>query len=174
MDTRQRYRLEHSRKRFHYPGAESWIAKLDTVVHELFHIDPLKTGLRQMVRNDGTNAHRCHSPEFFTEVASLVRQYLATNPDPAMCRLPALRFRRIDRALRPRDRHGLPRVSFLSAVSRASRRAAGGHVDCHRHIDRDDELSGAPPPVSDADLDLREFFDTGSRRAIIGSEEEAA
>jgi len=27
---------------------------------------------------------------------------------------------------------------------------------------------------SEADLDLREFFDTGSRRAIIGTEEEAA
>jgi len=56
-------RLEHTRKRVHYPeSTESWIAKLDAVVHELYHIDPCKTGIRQMVRNDGKNSYRCHSP----------------------------------------------------------------------------------------------------------------
>ena len=32
--------LDRSRKERFYPGAEPWIAKLDTVVHELYHIDP--------------------------------------------------------------------------------------------------------------------------------------
>jgi hypothetical protein len=77
-------RLEHSRKREYYPRHESWIAKLDTVVHELYHIDPLRTGIRQMVSDDGKLSHRCHSPAFFTAVADLVRMYLDSNPDPAI------------------------------------------------------------------------------------------
>ena len=75
-------RLEHSRKRAYYPGGESWLAKLDTVVHELYHIDPQRTGIRQMVSDDGRLSQRCHSPAFFSCVSELVRMYLETRPDP--------------------------------------------------------------------------------------------
>lgn len=75
-------RLERSRKRVHYPSGESWIAKLDTVVHELYHIDPQRTGIRQMASDDGSQ--RCHSQAFFSCVADLVRMYLDTRPDPAI------------------------------------------------------------------------------------------
>ena len=77
-------RLEHSRKRFHYPGGESWIAKLDTVVHELYHIDPLSTGMRQMVSDDGSHAQRCHSPAFFSAWRSSCGSISRRIPIPAM------------------------------------------------------------------------------------------
>jgi hypothetical protein len=69
-------------KESRYPGFQPWIAKLDTVVHELFHIDPAETGIRKMERSDGKASSRCHSPEFFDTVARFVREYLATDPDP--------------------------------------------------------------------------------------------
>src|SRR5207244_1895611 len=46
--------LDKSRKECFYPGADPWIAKLDTVVHELYHIDPEQTGIRRIEREDGT------------------------------------------------------------------------------------------------------------------------
>jgi hypothetical protein len=76
--------LEGARKGQHYPGAEPWLAKLDTVVHELYHIDPEESGIRRVERADGTFSHRSHGPEFYKSVADMVHQYLATNPDPAL------------------------------------------------------------------------------------------
>src|SRR5215831_9445430 len=40
--------LDRSRKERFYPGADAWIAKLDTVVHELYHIDPSLKGIRRI------------------------------------------------------------------------------------------------------------------------------
>src|SRR6185503_13191280 len=37
--------LDRSRKERYYPGAEPWTAKLDTVIHELYHIDPEFKGI---------------------------------------------------------------------------------------------------------------------------------
>ncbi len=36
--------LSRSRKQVHYQGQPNWIAKLDTIVHELYHIDPERPG----------------------------------------------------------------------------------------------------------------------------------
>jgi hypothetical protein len=76
--------FEGARKAMYYEGMEPWLAKLDTIVHELYHIDPEQTGIRRMVRADGGESERWHSPEFFEQVASFVRQYLASGPDPAL------------------------------------------------------------------------------------------
>ena len=46
--------LERSRKGRFYHDAEPWMAKLDTVVHELYHIDPEYIGIRRIEREDGT------------------------------------------------------------------------------------------------------------------------
>ena len=47
--------LDKSRKERWYPGLnDTWIAKLDTVVHELYHIDPEHNGIRRIDRGDGT------------------------------------------------------------------------------------------------------------------------
>ena len=77
--------LERSRKAELYPaGAPSWIAKLDTVLHELYHIDPGETGLRRVERADGTHSPRSHGPNFYEDVARMVTDYLASNPDPSL------------------------------------------------------------------------------------------
>jgi hypothetical protein len=75
--------LDRSRKeRFYRRSSDAWIAKLDTVVHELYHIDPDQTGIRRVDRGDGTYSAHCHSPRFFEQVAEMVSEYLDTRPDP--------------------------------------------------------------------------------------------
>ncbi len=74
--------LDRSRKGRFYPGAEPWIAKLDTVIHELYHIDPDLAGIRRIEREDGTYSANCHGHRFFEEVAGMVSTYLSSSPDP--------------------------------------------------------------------------------------------
>jgi len=76
--------LDRSRKERLYPGAEAWVAKLDTVVHELYHIDPELTGIRRIEREDGTYSANCHGHRFFEEVAEMVHVYLKSRPNPAV------------------------------------------------------------------------------------------
>ncbi len=76
--------LRRSRKeRFYRRATDCWIAKLDTVVHELYHIDPEHNGIRRLDRADGTCSSNAHSPQFFTQVAEMVSQYLDSKPNPA-------------------------------------------------------------------------------------------
>jgi hypothetical protein len=72
--------LDRSRKEKFYPGADPWIAKLDTVVHELYHIDPDLAGIRRIEREDGTYSANCHGQQFFEQVAEMVHAYLNTSP----------------------------------------------------------------------------------------------
>ncbi len=75
--------LERSRKaEFYDATVEPWMAKLDTVVHELFHIDPDDSGLRKFLAADGTRVERSHGPDFYEQVSEMVQLYLATQPDP--------------------------------------------------------------------------------------------
>jgi hypothetical protein len=74
--------LDHSRKEKFYPGAASWIAKLDTVVHELYHIDPQLAGIRRIEKEDGTYSANCHGHQFFAQVAEMVQTYLDSRPSP--------------------------------------------------------------------------------------------
>jgi len=67
-----------------YGTIEPWVAKLDTIVHELYHIDPLASGLRQFAHADGTRATRTHAPQFYEDVAAMTRAYLDTEPDPEL------------------------------------------------------------------------------------------
>jgi hypothetical protein len=76
--------LARSRKQVHYKGQPNWIAKLDTIVHELYHIDPAGPGIRRMERADGTYSANCHGHRFFEKVVEMVNQYLASKPDPAV------------------------------------------------------------------------------------------
>jgi hypothetical protein len=75
--------MSRSRKQVHYAGQPNWVAKLDTIVHELYHIDPVNPGIRRMEKADGTFSANCHGGEFFEHVVEMVNQYLATKPDPA-------------------------------------------------------------------------------------------
>ncbi len=77
--------LEHSRKIELYPqGTPSWIAKLDTIVHELYHIDPDESGIRRVSRSDGSDSPRSHGPLFYEEVAAMVKGYIDSKPDPRL------------------------------------------------------------------------------------------
>ncbi len=76
--------LVGSRKEDLYPGAEPWVAKLDTIVHELYHIDPAESGIRAVDKADGSRSYRTHGPIFYENVADMVHEYLATRPDPAL------------------------------------------------------------------------------------------
>ena len=76
-------RRDRSRKKHFYPGARGWIAKLDTVVHELYHIDPDQHGIRRIERGDGTYSAHCHGHRFFEDVAAMVHTYLDSKPDPS-------------------------------------------------------------------------------------------
>jgi hypothetical protein len=75
--------LDRTRKERFYRGAEPWLAKLDTVIHELYHIDPQYTGIRRIEREDGTYSANCHGHQFFEQVAEMVTTYLDSGPDPA-------------------------------------------------------------------------------------------
>lgn len=75
--------LSRTRKQVHYSGGPNWIAKLDTIIHELYHIDPDRPGIRRMERADGTYSANCHGDRFFEDVVDMVRQYLDSKPDPA-------------------------------------------------------------------------------------------
>jgi hypothetical protein len=77
--------LARSRKEDLYPqrlSGDPIVAKLDTIVHELYHIDPDETGIRRLVRADGGRSAHSHGPAFYRSVARLVRQYLDTPPEP--------------------------------------------------------------------------------------------
>jgi hypothetical protein len=74
--------LARSRKQLHYKGQPNWVAKLDTIVHELYHIDPARPGIRRMERADGTYSANCHGDRFFADVVAMVNQYLDSKPDP--------------------------------------------------------------------------------------------
>jgi len=76
--------LGRSRKERFYPGAQPWMAKLDTVIHELYHIDPEQNGIRRIERGDGTYSAHCHGNGFFEQVADMVTTYLDTRPDPSI------------------------------------------------------------------------------------------
>lgn len=75
--------LAGSKKQRYYGGAPAWVTKLDTVVHELYHIDPTGAGIRRLERGDGRAAARSHGRSFLEQVAEMVQEYLATGPDPA-------------------------------------------------------------------------------------------
>ena len=53
-------------------------------MHELYHIDPAGAGIRQLASDDGDQSSQCHGPAFYLDVATFVKAYLRTQPDPAI------------------------------------------------------------------------------------------
>ena len=68
-------------ERYAGTGLPAWVVRLDTVVHELYHIAPDANGLRRLARPDGSFDQRAHPPQFFDDVRAMVCAYLATGPD---------------------------------------------------------------------------------------------
>ncbi len=92
--------LRGSRKEHYYHRMPGWVGKLDTIVHELYHIDPTQPGIRRVELNDGRVASGSHGQRFLETVAEMVRDYLATGPDPALLDFLRFRFEELER------RHG--------------------------------------------------------------------
>jgi hypothetical protein len=155
--------LSRTRKRALYPGAPGWIAKLDTVVHELYHIDPDDVGIRKGAKADGDRSLWSHGPEFYEEVAAMVRQYLATEPSPAM-----YDFLRYDFAELQSVYGGVAAATFRNYPSYPQR-----YVEALAEQPADPPVSAPLAPLprqcqparyADGDLIVREFSTLAARR----------
>lgn len=60
------------------------LAKLDTIVHELYHIDPGQAGIRRLERADGGFSAHSHGAAFYREVARMASEYLESDPEPGL------------------------------------------------------------------------------------------
>jgi hypothetical protein len=163
--------LERSRKAELYPpGTPPWIAKLDTVVHELYHIDPAETGIRRVERADGTHSPRSHGPNFYEDVARMVTEYLASNPEPALYDFLKNDFTALT------ERHGgVVATTFRNFPSFPQRytEALDMPVD---PIVKIEPLKRFSQPVlyTEDDLHIRQFTDTSARRLTRKGQHRAA
>jgi hypothetical protein len=159
--------LDRSRKERLYPGAEPWIAKLDTVVHELYHIDPELGGIRRIEREDGTYSANCHGDQFFEQVSDMVHAYLATNPSPAV-----LEFLHDDFASLETRHGGVIGTSFRSFPSFPQRYIERVAEQPPCDADKDGvkveplRVATALTRYTQDDLDVRQFTRSSSRRLI--------
>lgn len=153
--------LTRSRKADLYPDGESWLAKLDTIVHELYHIDPAETGIRAVQRADGSRSPRTHGPTFYEDVAEMVREYVASRPDPAL--LDFLRYDFDELAVR---HGGVVATTFSNFPSFPQRYRQAVDLPSEEPRVRVEPLKGATQPevYTEADLLVRQFTATSSRR----------
>jgi hypothetical protein len=151
---------ESSRKQTHYAGYAPWITKLDTIVHELYHIDPDRPGIRRMERADGTCSANCHGQRFFEDVVEMVKHYLSTNPDPYVYDFLACNFAELT------ERYGgVAGTAFRTFPSYPQRFTevldpqprAAGHDDCRVEPLK---LTRTGTTFTERDLTLREFCRT--------------
>ncbi len=159
--------LDRSRKERFYPGADPWIAKLDTVVHELYHIDPDLAGIRRIEREDGTYSANCHGQQFFEQVASMVHTYLASTPSPAV-----YDFLREDFSTLDTRAGGIVGTSFRNFPSFPQRyiERLPEQLPCESDADgvKVEPLRVAQQPkrYTEDDLHVRQFMKETSRRLI--------
>jgi hypothetical protein len=163
--------LERSRKAELYPGMPNWVAKLDTIVHELYHIDPLETGLRRVVRADGSDSPRTHGPQFYEEVAHMVREYLATDPDPEL-----RRFLDYDFAGLNQHYGGVVATTFRNFPSFPQRYQEPLDIPLSDPIVRVEPLKPWNQPViyTENDLHIRQFTESRTRRLTRKGQRRAA
>jgi hypothetical protein len=163
--------LERSRKKDLYRGHDPWIAKLDTVVHELYHIDPLDSGIRRVVRPDGTHSERSHSPTFYTEVAAMVHAYLDSRPDPA-----CYDVLRHDFATLNAQFGGVVGTTFRNFPSFPQRYIEALSAQPDTPAGRIETLkpSSQPAVYTEDDLHIHHFLQTGARRVTRKGQHRAA
>ena len=157
--------LDRSRKERFYPGADGWVAKLDTVVHELYHIDPQLNGIRRIEREDGTYLANSHGHRFFSQVAEMVQTYLDSRPNPQV-----IDFLRHDFAALEARHGGVAGASFRTFPSFPQRyiERLSEQLPCEGDADevKIEPLRAPQQQTSytEDDLDLRQFSKKVSRR----------
>ncbi|HEY4658149.1 MAG TPA: hypothetical protein VIH11_01430 [Gemmatimonadaceae bacterium] len=154
--------LERSRKADLYPdGTPGWIAKLDTLVHELYHIDPQESGIRPVAKADGTHSPRSHGPMFYEEVADMVQRYLASDADPSLCDFLAPDFSALA------SRHGgVVGTTFRNFPSFPQRYMEAVDLPSADPLVKIEPLKPLTQPrrYTEDDLHIRQFTDTSARR----------
>ena len=159
--------LDRSRKGRFYPGAEPWMAKLDTVVHELYHIDPEHMGIRRIEREDGTYSANCHNTRFFEQVSGMAQTYLDTRPDPAI-----YEFLRHDFSTLESRFGGVVGTSFRTFPSFPQRYIERLATQCPSESDAAGvKVEPLPEPqqptrYTEDDLHIRQFAKDASRRLV--------
>jgi hypothetical protein len=159
--------LDRSRKERFYPGAEPWIAKLDTVIHELYHIDPKLAGIRRIEREDGTYSAHCHGHQFFEQVADMVHTYLNNQPSAA-----AVEFLKYDFTSLESMFGGVVATSFRTFPSYPQRYIERLAEQPACEADTDDvkieplHAVQQPTRYTQDDLHIRQFTRTASNRLI--------
>jgi hypothetical protein len=168
--------LDRSRKERWYPQADgAWIAKLDTVIHELFHIDPEMNGIRRIDRGDGTFSPHCHSRKFFEQVSEMVTAYLDSRPDPEI-----YDFLRHDFAALEQRYGGIVGTSFRTFPSYPQRFLEPLEVQppCDADIPGVEvepiRVGQQPKRYTDDDLHIRQFLKEASQRLVRKGEFRAA
>jgi hypothetical protein len=157
--------VDRTRKQRFYPGAEPWLAKLDTVIHELYHIDPGHAGIRRIEGEGSIDSANCHGHQFFEQVASLVTTYLESRPNPAL-----YDFLRDDFAGLERRFSGVAATTFRSFPSFPQRyieRAESQPVceaDAYGAVIEPLRARRQPSQFDDTDLTIRQFHRTGLGR----------
>jgi len=162
--------LGRSWKRELYGSVDPWVAKLDTIVHELYHIDPDAGGIRQLANADGTRA-RSHGPGFYEQVADMVRAYLATDPDPAMYEFLTLDFNGLQKHF-----GGVVATTFRNFPSFPQRyleACTALPVDGDVKVEPLKRLN-QPRLYTEDDLHIRQFTDTTTRRLTRKGQHRAA
>jgi hypothetical protein len=146
-----------------YGTVEPWVAKLDTIIHELYHIDPAASGIRQFANADNTRAARTHAPEFYEEVAEMTRAYLASNPDPALLEFLKWDFSQLQQryggvvATTFRNFPSFPQRYMAPCETLAVEPTAGVKVEPLKRLNQ-------PTLYTELDLHVRQFTDATARR----------
>ena len=166
--------LARSRKHVHYKGQPNWVAKLDTIVHELYHVDPERPGIRRMERADGTYSANCHGDRFFTNVVEMVHQYLDSKPDPQISDFLRHNFDELT------SRHGgIVGTTFSAFPSYPQRYTEVLDPQPEAPPDVHCRVEPLRPPrvltaYTDDDLTMRQFLRSTTRRLIRKGEFRAA
>jgi hypothetical protein len=167
--------LDRSRKERFYPGADPWTAKLDTVVHELYHIDPDFAGIRRIEKEDGTYSANCHGQQFFAQVADMVHAYLASKPNPEVYEFLRQDFTELEARF-----GGIVATSFKTFPSFPQRyiERLADQLPCEADTEGValEPLRGPQHPTrfSDEHLHIRQFMKDASRQLIRKGEFRAA
>jgi hypothetical protein len=163
--------LERSRKKDLYPDLDGWVAKLDTVIHELYHIDPHDSGIRRVERADGSRSERSHGPAFYRDVAEMVRTYLASDPDPQCYDVLKYGFAELT------ERYGgVVGTTFRNFPSFPQRYIEALSAQPREPEGRVEPLkpSSQPAVYTEDDLVIHQFLETGARRLTRKGQHRAA
>jgi len=153
--------LRGTRKEDLYPHGPDWLARLDTIVHELYHVDPHEGGIRKSAKADGRPSALTHTPQFLRDVARMVHEYVASKPDPSVYEFLSLNFDALQR------RHG----SVTGATFRgypAFPQRYRERLDVQPRAPRVAQVVAIPERshrrlYTEADLEVRQFLPHGVR-----------